>query len=168
LPVRRIPASVRKFAGPGCTRVKEGCVTFANPDSDQVADLLRRSRTIAVVGLSDRPQRPSHRVSRAMQRYGYRIIPVNPTIESWEGLAVARDLDAALGMLGSGERIDIVDVFRRPEHIAGIVWDCLRLGLPALWLQLGVVDDVAAQRAQAKGVMVVMDRCIYVDRAAMG
>jgi predicted CoA-binding protein len=142
---------------PGCARVKEGCVTFENPEFDQITALLRRSHTIAVVGLSPQSHRPSHRVSRAMQRYGYRIIPVNPTIQRWEGLEVARDLDTALGMLAPGERLDIVDVFRRPEHVAGIVDDCLRLRLPALWLQLGVVD-VAARRAQTGSVAVVMDR----------
>jgi len=148
-------------------RVKEGCVAFENPDSDQIAALLCRSRTIAVVGLSPQSHRPSHRVSRAMQRYGYRIIPVNPTIERWEGLEVPRDLHAALGLLAPGEQLDIVDVFRRPEHVASIVDDCLRLGVSALWLQLGVVDEVAARRARAGGITVVMDRCIYVDRAAI-
>ena len=138
-----------------------------NPPFDEIAALLRRSRTIAVVGLSGNRERPSHRVSRAMQRFGYRIIPVNPSIQRWEGLPVAASLDAAVAMLGPGERIDIVDVFRRPEHVSGIVDDCLRLELPALWLQLGVVDDRAARRATEGGITVVMDRCIYVDRAAL-
>ena len=142
-------------------------MTFENPPSAEIAALLRRSRTIAVVGLSENPARPSHRVSRAMQRFGYRIIPVNPSLESWEGLPVAASLDAAITMLGPGESIDIVDVFRRPGHIATIVDDCLRLKLPALWLQLGVVDDRAARHAHQGGITVVMDRCIYVDRAAL-
>jgi predicted CoA-binding protein len=142
-------------------------VSFANPPFEAIADLLRTSRTIAVVGLSADPSRPSHRVARAMQRHGYRIIPVNPGLDSWLGIASVGTLDAAQRSLGAGERIDIVDVFRRPEHVAAIVDDCIRLELPALWLQLGVVDQRAAQRAHDAGIRVVMDRCIYVDRAAL-
>jgi predicted CoA-binding protein len=142
-------------------------VSFANPPFEVIADLLRAARTIAVVGLSAHPSRPSHRVARAMQRHGYRIIPVNPGLDSWLGTASFGTLEAAKRSLAAGERIDIVDVFRRPEHVAAIVEDCIRLGLPALWLQLGVVDEHAAQRAHAAGISVVMDRCIYVDRAAL-
>jgi predicted CoA-binding protein len=140
---------------------------FANPPLEAIADLLRAARTIAVVGLSTDPSRPSHRVARAMQRYGYRVIPVNPRLDRWEGIASAGTLGAACQGLAPGERIDIVDVFRRPEHVAGIVDDCIRLGLPALWLQLGVVDERAACRARDAGIRVVMDRCIYVDRAQL-
>ena len=102
-----------------------------------------------------------------MQRLGYRIIPVNPGLGSWEGIKAAGTLDAAYEALAPGERIDIVDVFRRPEHIAAIVDDCIRLQVPTLWLQLGVVDDSAARRAQQAGIRVIMDRCIYIDRAAL-
>jgi predicted CoA-binding protein len=142
-------------------------VTHENPSFETVAALLRRARTIAVVGLSDRPDRPSYRVARGMKRLGYRIIPVNPEIESWEGVDALPSLDAAVASLKPGEAIDIVDVFRRPEHVAAVVDDCLRLGLRALWLQLGVVDERAAARASAGGMTVVMDRCIYVDRTAL-
>jgi predicted CoA-binding protein len=143
-------------------------MTFRNPPPDAIAGLLRAARTIAVVGLSGDPGRPSHRVARSMQRHGYRIVPVNPRMRDWNGLAVARSLDEAVAQLAPGERIDIVDVFRRPEHVAGIVADCVRLGLPALWLQLGVVDERAARTAQDAGMTVVMDRCISVDRASLG
>ena len=142
-------------------------MSFANPPFEAIAALLRSARTIAVVGLSANPARPSHRVARAMQRLGYRIIPVNPGLGSWEGIKAAGTLDAAFEALAPGERIDIVDVFRRPEHIAAIVSDCIRLQVPTLWLQLGVVDDSAARRAQQAGIRVIMDRCIYIDRAAL-
>ena len=142
-------------------------MSFANPPFEAIADLLRTARIIAVVGLSADPSRPSHRVARAMQRHGYRVIPVNPRLDGWEGVASVDTLDEARSSLAPGERIDIVDVFRRPQHVAAIVDDCIRLHVPALWLQLGVIDERAARRAQDAGICVVMDRCIYVDRAAL-
>ena len=140
-------------------------MNFANPSREEIRALLERSRTIAVVGLSDDPARPSYGVTRAMQRYSYRIVPVNPTLEQWQGLPAYADLDAAVR--GSPEPIDIVNVFRRPAQVDKLVDDCLRLGLPALWLQVGVVNEQAAARAAAAGMTVVMDRCIKVDRMAM-
>ncbi len=142
-------------------------MTFENPPPAVVRALLERARTIAVVGLSDDPARPSHGVARKMVGYGYRILPLNPTLTQWEGRPAYPDLDAAVASLDAGERIDIVNVFRRPPHVRKIVDDYLRLGLPALWLQLGVVNDEAARRAADAGMTVVMDRCIYVDRAAL-
>jgi predicted CoA-binding protein len=138
---------------------------FRNPGDDAIRTLLERSRTLAVIGLSDDPTRPSHGVARAMQRHGYRIIPVNPSLEQWHGLPAYPNLEAAVQSLGPGERIDIVNVFRRPAQVGTVVDDCLRLGLPALWLQVGVVNEQAASRAAAAGMTVVMDRCIKVDRA---
>ena len=140
-------------------------MNFANPSREEIRALLERSRTIAVVGLSDDPARPSYGVTRAMQRFSYRIVPVNPTLEQWQGLPAYADLDAAVR--GSPEPIDIVNVFRRPAQMDKLVDDCLRLGLPALWLQVGVVNEQAAARAAAAGMTVVMDRCIKVDRMAM-
>ena len=142
-------------------------MSFGNPSFETIAELLRSARTIAVIGLSADPGRPSHRVARSMQRLGYRIVPVNPEIDNWNGIDVAGSLDEAVAQLSPDERIDIVDVFRRPQHVAQIVTDCVRLRLPALWLQLGVVDESAARVAQDAGVTVVMDRCIYVDRASL-
>ena len=141
---------------------------YRNPDADSIAALLRQARTIAVVGLSGDPDRPSYGVARAMRNYGYRILPVNPELQRWEGEAVYPTLEAAVVSQAHGARIDIVDVFRRAEHVAAIVDECLRLELPALWLQLDVVDDAAAARAQAAGMTVVMDRCILVERRALG
>ena len=130
---------------------------FANPSLDEIRTLLERIKTIAVVGLSGSPGRPSHGVASALQSFGYRIIPVNPTIDQVLGERAYPDLKSV------PEAIDLVDVFRSPEHVAGIVDDCIALHLPALWLQDGVIDEAAALRAQAAGIKVIMDRCIYRD-----
>ena len=130
---------------------------FANPSTGEIRELLKRIKTIAVVGLSASPSRPSHGVARALQGFGYRIIPVNPTVSEVLGEKVypsLRDLP---------EPVDLVDVFRESSHVAGIVDDCIALRLPALWLQDGVVDEAAALRAREAGLTVVMDRCIYRD-----
>jgi uncharacterized protein len=140
---------------------------FVNPGREEIARLLRAAHTIAVVGLSPDPTRPSHGVARALQRFGYRVIPVNPTVESVLGEPAVASLEALPEALGRGERVDIVDVFRRPEHVARVVADCIRLKLPALWLQDGVIDRTAAERAVAAGIFTVMDRCLYRDRAAL-
>jgi uncharacterized protein len=140
----------------------------ANPSMDEIAALLRSAHTIAVVGLSPDPTRPSHGVARALQRFGYRIIPVTPAAESILGEPAVPALEQLPAVLGAGERVDIVDVFRRPAHIAAIVDECIRLKMPALWLQDGVIDTAAAERARAAGIFTVMDRCLYRDRAAIG
>lgn len=140
---------------------------FRNPEPAAIEQLLRGARTIAVVGLSANESRPSYRVAEAMQRYGYRIIPVTPAAGPILGERTVPDLDRLADVLPPGAKPDIVDVFRRPEHVAGIVEDCIRLGMPALWLQDGVVDEAAAARAQAAGIFTVMDRCIFRDRAAL-
>ncbi len=134
---------------------------FANPSPEEICRMLREVRTIAVVGLSPKAGRPSYRVARAMQGYGYRIIPVRPAVSEVLGeKAYARLEDVP-------ERIDLVDVFRASEHVAAIVDDCVRLGLPRLWLQDGVIDEAAAQRARAAGIEVVMDRCVWRDYASL-
>lgn len=140
---------------------------FANPDSTAIQALLRQARTIAIVGLSDNPQRPSHEVASRLLGYGYRIIPVTPALTHWQGIPAVPALDHLADVLAPGERVDIVDVFRQPQHVAGIVDDCIRLGLPALWLQLGVIDLIAAQRAVDAGMTVVMDKCLLVERTRM-
>jgi predicted CoA-binding protein len=130
---------------------------FVNPSTSEIRALLRRVKTIAVVGLSPSPIRPSHGVARALQGFGYRIIPVNPTVVEVLGEKACpslRDLP---------EPVDLVDVFRESSHVAGIVDDCIALKLPALWLQDGVIDEAAALRARAAGLTVVMDRCLYRD-----
>ena len=140
---------------------------FLNPSAEKVAKLLRAARTIAVIGLSPDRTRPSHGVAKALQRFGYRIIPVNPFAESILGEPAVASLDQLPDVLGPDERIDIVDVFRRREHVAGIVNECIGLKLPALWLQVGVIDEPAAARALQAGIFMVMDRCLFKERVAL-
>ena len=140
---------------------------FVNPQAQHIARLLRAARIIAIVGLSPDRTRPSHGVAKALQRFGYRIVPVNPFSESILGEPAVASLAQVAEVLGPDERIDIVDVFRRREHVAGVVDECIRLTLPALWLQEGVVDEAAATRAVQAGILTVMDRCLFKERAAL-
>lgn len=143
-------------------------MAFTNPAPEAVRTLLQQARTIAVVGLSDNPQRPSYGVASVLRDYGYRIIPVNPALAVWEGIRAVPDLDQVSDMLGADEQVDIVDVFRQPQHVGPLIEDCIRLKVPAVWLQMGVVDAAAAQRAVDAGLTVVMDRCIKVERMRIG
>ena len=138
---------------------------FENPSTPEIEAFLRRIRTVAVLGLSDTPGRPSHNVAKALQKFGYHIVPVNPAATEILGEKSWPFLEAAVK--GAGP-IDLVDVFRKPEHVSAIVDEAIRLKLPALWLQEGVADAAAAARAQAAGIFTVMDRCIFKVRAAMG
>jgi predicted CoA-binding protein len=140
---------------------------YVNPTRDEIAQLLQSARIIAVVGLSANPSRPSHSVARSLQRFGYRIIPVTPTADAVLGERAVPNLDQVRDVLRPGETIDVVDVFRRPEHVAAIVEDCIRLRFRALWLQDGVIDEIAAQRARAAGIFTVMNRCMFRDRSAL-
>jgi uncharacterized protein len=140
---------------------------FHNPPPQQIAHLLEAARIIAVVGLSPDRTRPSHGVAKALQRFGYRIVPVNPFAESILGEPAVSSLDQLGEVLGPDEPVDIVDVFRRSVHVPGIVAACIRLRLPALWLQETVVDETAATRAAQAGIFTVMDRCLFRDRAAL-
>lgn len=137
---------------------------FENPAKSEIDALLRRARTIAILGLSESEEKPSYHVAQKLQKFGYRIVPVNPTARQILGEPAWPDLESALK--GAGP-VDIVDVFRRPEHVAGLVDEAIRLKVPALWLQEGVVDEAAASRARAAGIFTVMDRCIYKVRAAL-
>jgi predicted CoA-binding protein len=130
---------------------------FENPGRDERCALLARVKNIAVVGLSPNPARPSHGVAAALQGFGYYIIPVHPAVKEVLGVkACARLADVAAP-------VDLVNVFRQPEFVPGIVDECIALGLKAIWLQDGVIDEAAALRARAAGMFVVMDRCIYRD-----
>jgi len=124
---------------------------------NRIADILGAARTIAVVGLSARLSRPSHGVAEYLQRAGYRIIPVNPNIAEVLGEKSYASLDAV------PEPVDIVDIFRRPEHVPAIVEAAIRKGAKTIWMQEGVVHEVAARRAESAGLTVVMDRCILKD-----
>ena len=124
-----------------------------------IQEMLDKTKTIAVVGLTDSPGRASYGVSKYMQRAGYKIIPVNPTVDSILG-------EKAYPTLADiPEKIDMVDVFRAPRHIPGIVDEVIRLKIPYLWLQEGVIDHAAARRAEEAGVGVVMDHCLYKEHA---
>src|SRR5690242_2695401 len=130
--------------------------------NDEIRTLLTKARTVAVVGLSSDPLRPSFGVSEYMQQKGYRIIPVNPNEQMVLGEKAYNDLAAV------PEKIDLVDVFRRPEFVLEIVDEVIRLRIPAVWLQEGVVHQAAAKKARDAGVFVVMDKCILKEHRARG
>ncbi len=133
-------------------------------DDADIKALLEGARTIALVGASDRPDRPSYGVMATLQRHGYRVIPVNPQItgEHVHGEFVFRDLDQL------GDAIDIVDIFRRSDAAGEVVDQAIAIGAKAVWMQLGVIDQAAAARAEAAGVQVVMDRCPAIDIPRLG
>ncbi len=132
--------------------------------SDPIYELLSRAKMIAVVGLSDSPMRASHGVSAYMQAAGYKIIPVNPQITE----ALGEKAYSSLLEIPSevAEKIDLVDVFRRPEFVDEIVEQAIQLKIPAIWLQEGVVNQRAAERARKAGIFVVMDRCVLKEHRA--
>ncbi|HEY2171210.1 MAG TPA: CoA-binding protein [Candidatus Angelobacter sp.] len=125
--------------------------------TDEIGELLKRTKTIAVVGLSDSPLRPSYGVSAYMQSHGYKIIPVNPSIKGSLG-------EKAIASLGDiEEKIDMVDVFRRSEYVPELVDEAVRLKVPAIWLQEDVIHEEAAEKARKAGIFVVMDKCILKE-----
>ena len=128
-------------------------------NDDDIRDLLTTARTIALVGASDRPDRPSYRVMKTLQDHGYRVIPVNPQItgEHLHGEFVFRDLHQL------GDPIDIVDIFRRSQAAGDAVDEAIAIGAKAVWMQLGVINHEAAERAESAGLKVVMDRCPAID-----
>jgi len=128
--------------------------------SDPIYDLLKNAKAIAVVGLSNSPLRPSHGVALYMQQHGYRIIPVNPKIESALGEKSYPSLDAVK------LKIDIVDIFRRPEFVPDIVDQAIKLKIPAVWMQEEVVHQQAYDKAKRAGLFVIMDRCILKEHRA--
>jgi uncharacterized protein len=131
--------------------------TMKTTATDEIGELLKRTKTIAVVGLSDSPLRPSYGVSAYMQSHGYRIIPVNPSIKG----ALGEKAVASLAEIE--EKIDIVDVFRRPEYVPDLVDEAIRLKVPAIWLQEDVIHEEAAEKARKAGLFVVMDKCILKE-----
>jgi hypothetical protein len=131
---------------------------------EDIAELLQGARTIALVGASDRPDRAAHGVMRFLQDHGYRVLPVNPQItgEHVHGEYVWRELSQI------GEPIDIVDIFRRPEAAGEAVDQAIFVGAKSVWMQLGVINEEAAARAEAAGLKVVMDRCPKIEIARLG
>ena len=129
---------------------------------NRVAEILGSAHTIAVVGLSPKRFRPSYGVAEYLQRAGYRIIPINPGVAEVLGEKAYPSLDAVPGP------VDIVDIFRRPEHVPAIVEAAIRKGAKAIWMQEGVVHEDAARRAESAGLAVVMDRCILKEHRRLG
>lgn len=130
-------------------------------DDDGIRDLLASAKVVAVVGVSPDSSKDSHQVAEYLKRHGYRIIPVNPGHEEILGERSYPDLTAI------PERVDIVDVFRRPEHVPDIADQAISIGAGALWLQLGITHDAAAGRAAEAGLLVIQDQCIKVKHHAL-
>jgi len=128
--------------------------------NDPIAKLLQSSKTIAVVGISDNPMRPSYGVSEYMQQHGYRIVPVNPQVRE----VLGERSYASLAEIP--DKIDIANIFRRPEFVPEIVDEAIRLKIPALWMQEDVIHEEAAAKARAAGIFVVMDKCILKEHRA--
>jgi hypothetical protein len=128
--------------------------------TDPITEILKRAKTIAVVGLSDSPLRPSHGVAAYLQTQGYRVIPVNPQIQTSLGEK------AYPSLLDVPEKIDIVDIFRRPEFVEEVVDQAIQLKIPTVWMQEEIVHEKAAQKARQAGIFVVMDRCILLEHRA--
>ena len=138
-------------------------------DPAVIEEMLRAARTIAVVGMSDKPWRASHNIGRYLAENGYRVLPVNPALSEVAGQKSYPDLDAAqaAAQRETGKGIDLVNVFRASEHVPAIVDDVIRMGIPYLWLQEEVVHDEAVARARAAGVKCVQDDCIFRQHARL-
>jgi predicted CoA-binding protein len=137
--------------------VPEGADVFTYPGADPILEILKKYKTVAVVGLSSNPMRPSYGVTEYMQSAGYRIIPVNPNETEVLGeKSYARLEDVP-------ERIEIVDIFRRPEEVAAVVESAIRIGAKVVWMQLDIENEEAAEKARAAGLTVVEDSCILIE-----
>jgi predicted CoA-binding protein len=139
-----------------------GRTLHENPGDAELRSLLEGVRTVAVVGLSPRPERTSHGIARALQRFGLRIFPVNPTLT---GPVLGEEPYPSVEAIP--EPVDLVDVFRRPELTPPVAHDAVRAGARVLWLQTGVVNEEAAEHAASHGLAVVMDRCLMVEYARL-
>jgi predicted CoA-binding protein len=132
-----------------------------NHDPDGVRELLKNVKTIAVVGYSDRPDRPSYQIAQFLQRRGYDVYPVNPTLESIDGKTCYPNVQAI------PVQIDLVDVFRRPEYMDAVVDDAIAAGAKAVWMQLGIHDEASFQKAVDAGLDVVSNQCIKIEYARL-
>jgi uncharacterized protein len=137
-------------------------IPLENASPDEVREILKATKVIAVVGLSDKPDRPSYGVAAYLQRQGYRIIPVNPAVSEVLGEKAYASLKDVPG------KVDMVDVFRKPDALPGIVEEAIAIGAKSVWMQEGVVNNAAAERARAAGLKVVMDRCVLKEHRRMG
>lgn len=137
-------------------------MSYANPIKEEIKQILEQAGLIAVVGLSDKPDRTSHMVAAAMQARGYRIAPVNPTVE---GTILGEKVYASLSDIP--DPVDIVNVFRRSEQVVPIAEEAVKIGAKVFWLQQGIYNEEAAEMAQAGGLTVIMDACIKVEDALL-
>lgn len=128
-------------------------------DEDKIPEILSSSRTVAVVGISDKPERDSYRVAKYLKDAGFEIFPVNPVIETWDGQKSYKSLTE----IPAEVKIDIVDVFRKPDAVLPVLEEALKISPKTLWLQESVVNEEAASLAKQKGLMVVMDRCMMKE-----
>lgn len=136
-------------------------MAFSNPSNEERREILQQAKTIAVVGLSNKPDRTSYLIAEALQENGYKIIPVNPTVDEVLGEKSYASLTEI------SEHVDIVDVFRRSETVMPVAEEAVKIGAGTLWLQQGVYNEDAANYAAQHGLNVVMDRCIKVDHALL-
>lgn len=128
-------------------------------DEDKIPEVLKTSRTIAVVGISDKPDRDSYRVADYLARHGYEIVPVNPMLETWNGKKAFPDLRSIPGSIN----IDVVDIFRKPDAVPEIVKDAMTIKPRVIWMQEGIVSHEGANAAKKEGMTVIMDRCIMKE-----
>jgi predicted CoA-binding protein len=132
-------------------------------NEDKIPEILKTARTIAVVGISDKPDRDSYRVADYLARHGYEVIPVNPVIESWNGKKAYPDLKS----IPKDIKIDVVDIFRKPEAVPGIISEARELNPVVIWMQEGVVSNEGASSAKKEGMAVIMDRCMMKEHMKM-
>jgi uncharacterized protein len=132
-----------------------------NPSESEIRQILETTETVAVVGLSDKPDRDSFKVAKYLQEHGFRIIPVNPTVDQVLGEK------SYASVTEIPEQVDVVDVFRKPEAVMPVVQEAIDAGARTLWLQLGVVNQEAADKAEAAGLQVVMDKCMKVEHGRL-
>ncbi len=161
----KIEAALKGTGGPrpAAVSLTEGADGGSERDDEErlIIQILKESKTIAVVGLSPDPSRPSHGVARYLMEQGYRVIPVNPMVKQVLGHESYPDLAAV------PEKIDVVDIFRSPEHVPPIVEAAIAKGIPTVWMQEGVVHQEAARRAREAGLRVVMDRCMMKEHLSL-
>ncbi len=136
---------------------------MASYDEDKIKTILSGSRTIAVVGISDKPERDSYRVAKYLKEKGYEILPVNPAIEQWEGIRSYKSLQEIPGE----KKVDIIDIFRKSDAVLPIVQEALKIHPRTIWMQEGVVNEEAAELAKKNSLLVVMDRCMMKEHARL-
>ena len=136
---------------------------MAGYDESRIPEILHKYRNVAVVGISEKPDRDSYRVSSYLVAHGFNVIPVNPSIKSWEGRKAYPDVSS----IPQDQKVEIVDVFRKPEAALEVVRDSLKKGPKVVWLQEGVVNSDAADLARDNGMIVVMDRCIMKEHSRL-